>query len=257
MKPRLKSLLLLVPVLFIAACGGGNDTEDRLDVADPKVRFVDANPTSPQLTLYKTDSPQSDATNVGYKYASKYFDIGTDNATWSLRTTGTPATTIASVPLNPQRGTRYILLGLPGTPIGDLALVRDPYNKGLTSDKARVRGVNAAVNAQAVDMYLTVPGASLANATPTLGAVGFKQAVPGDTKDSVEVDGATYQLRMTSAGTKNVIFNASVTFQRNSDWLLIAVPDTAAPNSVKLLLANGDDDNRTMQEVVNTPTPQP
>jgi hypothetical protein len=31
-------------MVFIAACGGGDDLDDRLDVADPTVRFVHASP---------------------------------------------------------------------------------------------------------------------------------------------------------------------------------------------------------------------
>ena len=47
-----KVLLACVPVLGLAACGG-SDTQDRLDVADPEVRFVHASPIAPNLTLYR------------------------------------------------------------------------------------------------------------------------------------------------------------------------------------------------------------
>ena len=49
MRHHWKILLACVPVALIAACGGG-DTEDRLDVADPAVRFVHASPLAPNLT---------------------------------------------------------------------------------------------------------------------------------------------------------------------------------------------------------------
>lgn len=48
MKHSMKFLLALAPIALIAACGGGDDDlDDRLDIADPKVRFVHAIPAGP------------------------------------------------------------------------------------------------------------------------------------------------------------------------------------------------------------------
>ena len=52
MKSIYKLLLAAAPVLLVAACGGGDDSlDDRLNLADPKVRFVHAATASPALTL--------------------------------------------------------------------------------------------------------------------------------------------------------------------------------------------------------------
>jgi hypothetical protein len=52
-----KLLLSCPPFAALAACGGG-DTEDRLDVADPAVRFVHAAPVVPNLTLFRATVAQ-------------------------------------------------------------------------------------------------------------------------------------------------------------------------------------------------------
>jgi hypothetical protein len=63
MKLLHKLLFACIPLAMLAACGGG-DTEDRLDVADPVVRFVHAAPSTSAVTLYRATIAQSDATNA-------------------------------------------------------------------------------------------------------------------------------------------------------------------------------------------------
>ena len=59
MKLHNKFLLMLVPLAGLVACGGG-DTADRLDLADPVVRFVHASPLAPNVTLYHGAVAQAD-----------------------------------------------------------------------------------------------------------------------------------------------------------------------------------------------------
>jgi hypothetical protein len=100
MKHLWKALLASVPVALIAACGGG-DTEDRLDVADPVVRFVHASPLAPNLTLSRANVALPEATNVAYKFVSNYVDIPMGTADWQVKTADASATTIGTVPIDP------------------------------------------------------------------------------------------------------------------------------------------------------------
>ena len=92
---------------FVAACGGGGDAEDRLDLRDPVVRFIHAVPGGPAVTLYRGDSAQGDASNTAYKFVSEYYDVSNSGATWSVRTSATPPVTRAAARLNPAPGDRY------------------------------------------------------------------------------------------------------------------------------------------------------
>lgn len=248
--------LLLASASLVSACGGNDDdADDRLDIADPKVRFVHAIPAGPNVSLYRNDVKQADATNVGYKFASKYFDVDNGAADWKVKLE-TGDVTLSTTNFDAHHGNKYTLIALPGQTAADALLIDDPYNKGLVSDKARVRVVNASFNAQNVDIYLTQPQVDINTVGPTMSAVGFKTASPASGNDSVELEGGVYQLRVTTAGTKTVIFNvASVNLEDNADWLLLTIPSegigAVTPNDIRVLVAKSDDSAQTTLELVS------
>lgn len=251
----IKLALAALTLSTLAACGG-SDTEDRFDVADPKVRFVDVARLSANVTLYRNDASQSDATNVGYKYASHYFDVSPGNAAWSVRPAANTATALATVSFDADRGDRNTIVAVAGGSGLEAVLIRDPYNKSLTTDKARVRVINAALNAQAIDVYITLPGADISNSVPEFPNVQFKQSSPASGNDSIEYPGGSHQLRVTLAGTKTVIFSAVVNISDNADWLLVPIPtaDTGEPaaGDVKMLLVQGNDQATVTTEIASS-----
>ena len=255
MRPTTKLLLAIAPVFLMAACGGGDDSlDDRLGVADPKVRLVHAVPLAPNVSLFRENVAQAgDVTNMPYKGASKYFDVSTGTAKWDVFTATTPAVSVGSVSFDAQRGKKFTLMAVPNAgSVTEVAFIVDPYTKSVVSDNARVRAFNASANAQSVDVYLTPPTADLNAVLPTFATVGYKQAVPASFSDSLQLEGSTYRIRITTAGTKTVIFNATVVLENNADWLLTTVPGSATPNDVKVLLIKSDE-GVAATELSNTP----
>lgn len=233
MKHFYKLLLACIPVALIAACGGG-DTEDRLDVADPVVRFVHASALAPNLTLARANVALPEATNVAYKFASNYVDIPMGAADWQVKTADASATTLGTVPIDPGRGTKYTIVAAPGTPTGTATyLIVDPYNKPLGSESTRLRITNAAP--ASVDLYVNAPGADISpeSVKPFIAGTEYKNSGPASGSDSLDIQGGTYQATVTAAGTKTVLFRGTIAFNANKDVLLIAVPD---PAGVKLLM---------------------
>jgi len=233
MKHFYKLLLACIPVALIAACGGG-DTEDRLDVADPAVRFVHASALAPNLTLARANVALPEATNVAYKFASNYVDIPMGAADWQVKTADASATTLGTVPIDPGRGTKYTIVAVPGTPTGTSTyLIVDPYNKPIGSESTRLRIMNAAP--ASVDLYVNAPGADIspASVTPFIAGTAYKTSGPASGSDSLDIQGGTYQATVTAAGTKTVLFRGTIAFNANKDVLLVAVPDTTG---VKLLM---------------------
>ena len=231
-----KLLLAGVPLLGLAACGGG-DTADRLDVADPVVRFVHASPYAPNVTLYRGTVAQSDATNVAYKFGSNYFDVDTSAADWSVKT-AVGAASVGSVLIDPVRGNKYTIVALPTSAIAnDVYLITDPYNKSLASDNARVRVLNASFNAGNIDLYVTASTTDITapNVLPTIGGTVFRTAGPATGSDSVQIEGGTYQVIVTTAATKTVLFKGQLAINKNADVLFLTVPDTGTPAGVKVL----------------------
>jgi hypothetical protein len=239
MKTSHKLLLAAaVPLLGLAACGG-SDTADRLDLADPVVRFVHASPIAPNLTLYEGTTAQADATNVPYKFASDYFDVDTGAADWSVKTTATPAATLGTVPIDPQRGTRYTIVALPSSSTASSTyLIVDPYNKPIGSSSSHLRVMNASFNAANIDVYMNTVGFDITAPTtlPKIAGTAYKTSGPASGSDSVDIPGGTYQVTITTAGTKTILFKGQVTFDSNKDVLLLTVPDTVLPGAIKTLM---------------------
>ena len=235
MKLLHKLLLACVPLAALTACGGG-DTEDRLDVADPDVRFVHAAPAAPAVTLYRGTVAQPDATNVTYPFASDYFDVDSSDADWSVKTT-VGGLDVGTVRIDPNRGTKYTVVALQtsATAAGTY-LIADPYNKPLGSDSTRLRVMNASYNTASVDVYMNAPGTDIATVTPLISATPFGASGPVTGSDSVDIPGGDYQVTITSAGTKTVVFKGQLSFAKNEDVLILTVPDAAATSGVGALV---------------------
>ena len=232
-----KLLLACIAVIGLAACGGG-DTEDRLDVADPVVRFVHASPIAPNLTLYRGTAAQSDVTNVPYTFASNYFDVDMGVADWAVKT-AIGATTLGTVSIDPARGTKYTIVALPASDTASSTyLIVDPYNKSLTSESTHLRVMNASFNAANIDLYMNAVGTDITTVgvNPLIGATAYKTSGPASGSDSTDIPGSTYQLTITSAGTKTILFRGQLTFANNKDILLLSVPDSVLPGGIKVLV---------------------
>lgn len=217
---------VLALVLALAACGGGNDAADRLNLADPAVRFVHAAPSFGALTLYRDAEAAPDATGADYKFASDYFDVGMDSAHWSIGSAD-GRTTYGSVDIDPARGEKYTLVAvqLAGPTVGT-TLIRDPFNKPIGPSTARLRLMQAAFNTDKVDVYMNAPGTDIEQpgVDPLIAATAFNAAGPASGEDAVAIPGGDYQLTITQAGTKNVLFRGLASFDADRDVLLMTVP---------------------------------
>lgn len=253
MKTFHKIVLACAPLIFLAACGGGDDSvDDRLSLADPKVRFVHAIETPAlDLDLNRNGGSIGGVDNVDYRFASNYFDVSSTAADYSVRIDG--GAQISTVNLNPHQGDKYTFIAYSGAlGVPSAQLIEDPYNKSLTSNDARVRVFNGSNNATSVDVYLTAPTTDIATVSPNFANVALGSAVPGSGADSHEFGANNYQLRITTAGTKTVIFSAPLNLSQNADLLLVTVPSGLLANQIKILAVTAD--SGTMApEITTTP----
>ena len=255
-RPLRRLALAALPALLLAACGGGGDDnlDDRLDLADPKVRVVHAVPFAPSVTLYRNDrTVSSETSNLPYRGASNYFDVSTSTDRWEVRTATSPSVSVGSLSFDARRGNKYTLVAVASSDsLTELAWIDDPYNKSLASDNARVRVFNAAFNTSAPDVYLSPVTADIAVVPPSFAAVGYKTARPASGNDSTQFEGGSYRLRLTAAGSKTPFFSAPVTLPRNADWLLLLVPGGASPTAVRVLVVQSDS-NQPATELASAP----
>jgi Domain of unknown function (DUF4397) len=237
MKHFTKCLLAVVSATGLVACGG-SDTEDRLDLADPVVRFVHASPLATNLSLYRNDVVQGGASNAAYKSASNYFYSDTETAQWSVKTA--PGNVlVGSIPIDAKRGNRYTVVALPsGTSETTLYEIRDPYNKSLTSDKAKVRMMNASFNASNIDVYFNALNTDISpvGILPAIAGTNYKTSGPLPGNDSLDIEGGSYQIAITAAGSKTILFKGVINIERNKDILLLTVPNIEKPSAVRTLI---------------------
>ncbi|WP_238947789.1 DUF4397 domain-containing protein [Caldimonas brevitalea] len=255
-------LALTAPMFLLAACGGGGNSsddgiDDRVGASEPKIRFVHAANLGPKVTLFRDGKAVPEATDVDYKFATSYLKVDTGDTDLAIKTESGQQGG-ETIRVDADRGHKYTFVALPNAslPPVDFAVIDDPYDKPLLSDRARVRVLNAAANAGEIDVYLTRgTNTDVTTATPRFPAIGFKRANPASGDDSIELDDGTYQLQITAAGTKTVIFNQTVDLDDNVDWLLTVVPSgglgSVVPGSVKVLLVKSDDSNNTTTEITS------
>jgi hypothetical protein len=247
---------LFVTASLVAACGGGtNDVGKELGLTNPVMHFVHAIPGGPTVDFLVNGAALQ--TGISYKQVTNFANVNTGQTVVGYAPTGSTTALASGTFSDVAKGHEYTVIAVPGLTAPDIGLIDDPFDKGLLSNSARVRGFNASVNAPNVDLYLVAQGTDVNAVGPTLSGVSFKNAVPPSGQDSVYVSGGTYVLIATTAGTKTVIFQSSTfSLSNNADWLVTTVPIAGTlsqllPNQIHLLVAQGGNTSQPALELTN------
>jgi hypothetical protein len=262
----MKMIRTMVAVAAVAsvlsACGGGSDDAGKeLGLTDPEIHFVNANPASPAVDFLVNGSAPSGQTNISYKGVTNLTNINTGNTNVGYAPTGTTTALASGNFPNAAKGHEYTVLGVPSLTGYGIGLIDDPFDKGLLSNSARVRGFNASANATNLDLYLVQATATnITNVSPTMAGVAFNNAVPASGADSLYVSGGSYVLIATAAGSKTPIFqSASFTIGNNADWIVTSVPIAGTlsqllPGQIHLLVVQNGNTSTPSIELSNTLT---
>ncbi|MCP5286539.1 MAG: DUF4397 domain-containing protein [Burkholderiaceae bacterium] len=181
--------LLAGAAVLLLACGGG---EDR---SKAQVRLVNASVDHGALDLYDGESRRVLA-SVGFGGNATYAEVDPDDADMDVTRAGS-STALASTAPALSEGDRYSVVAYSNG--SGLATVVVDDNAG-TPDRgeARVRVLNAAPDAGALDVYLTTADADLADAEPLLA-----NAAAGSLTALVTTNATTWRLRVTAAGDRD------------------------------------------------------
>ncbi|CAD6533956.1 DUF4397 domain-containing protein [Paraburkholderia sabiae] len=243
---------------LVSACGGSsNDVGKELGLQNPLIHFVHAIPSGPTVDFLVNGSALQKS--IAYKGVTNFANINTGATTVAYATSGSTTPLASGSFPDVAKGHEYTVIAVPGSTGTDIGLIDDPFDKGLLSGSARLRGFNASVNSSNLDLYLVPPGnTNISSVSPTMAGVSFKNAVPASGQDSVYVSGGTYVLIATTAGSKTPIFqSSSFDLANNADWLVTSVPIGGAltqllPNQIHLLVAQGGNTSQPALELTNT-----
>jgi hypothetical protein len=152
--------------------------------------------------------------NGSFESLSGYSGVPSGNQEFKVTVAGNAGNLIDTVyPLSGANDYSYITTGVPGA--ATAVLLADSFIS--PGSNVAVRVLNLSLVVPLIDVYLTTPGADLAAATPvitaaTFGVVtAFANTTPGD-----------LELRITSNGTKDVIYDAPVALPQGTGQTIVA-----------------------------------
>lgn len=195
-KRHLLGLVAALPLAWLTACGGGDDSNDAT------VRLINASPGYASLDLYVEDTKE--AAGVTFGTGSAYTGVKSGEVSNVL--TATDSTTEL---LNQTRslgsGKKYSIVAY-GWEGALKSVIMTDDEDAADSDKTKVSVLNTAVDAGELDVYLTQGDVSLESSTPIASGVdtgaqsGFSSVASGTYKLSVTGVGDPEDVRLTVDG---------------------------------------------------------
>ena len=195
MKLKFLTLLLAAATLTGACSDDDNTGPDE----QARLRVVHASPDAPDVDVLLDDAEV--LSDVPYLAASSYLEAPAGDRNVKVNAAGT-TTTVIDADVSLADGSDYTVIAS-GLVAAIEPLVLEDDNTAPAAGNVKVRAIHGAPSAPAVDIYVTVPGADLADETPVLTGVEF-----GDVADYIEAPAGAYQVRVTLAGTKTIVIDS-------------------------------------------------
>ena len=234
------SFLLFIALFGLAGCNSSNNSSnpdsEPAPPATTKLQVVHASPDAPKVNLILEGA--TIAENVDYKTATAVTEVSAGTLTAEVAAIlpgGSTIEAFAPVVGDFVSGTSYTVLAVNNLAAIE-ALVLTRPDTAITAGNVRVQIVHAAPDVPMVDVYVTAPGADLADSSPLVTAA-FK-----DSLDATEVPAGDYQVRITLAGDDGVVYDSgTAALPAGGDFVIAAIPNTGPGDQpVNLLLIGSD-----------------
>lgn len=227
--PRtLLAVLCLVSLALTGCSKSGNK-----DQGNAQMRVVNAFSQAAALDVTVNSKPV--VSGLPFQAEAPYTGIDTGTQTVTVGVTGASTSLInQSFNISANTNYTYVVFG-PQTGVAS-ALLSDAFSDPGDGFFA-VRFVNAAAGPGALDLYVTAPGADLSATAPSAGNVAY-----GAASLFVSIaNGASFELRITPAGTKDVIYDSlPQTFAAHSGADVIALGKGSGKLANAVLLRHDD-----------------
>src|ERR1700751_5584552 len=193
-------LLLCLSTILLGSCDTGQGVGAA--AGSTRLRVINLIPAAATISVTLGGAPV--VSGLPYQGLTQYQDVDNGTLEFKVSVDGGATTLIdISNTLAPGLDYTYIVYGPVEAVHSTLVLdTTTLFPDGGTFD---LRVINVATNVTAVDIYLTGPGVDLSATAPTV-----KDAELGSVTQFTVVNIATYELRITRTGTKDVIFDTPI-----------------------------------------------
>jgi len=203
--PRLSLVAACVLTLFLHGCGKSSS-----DSANVRALNLISGVTNVNINA-GGNTVMSGGT---FEALSGYTGVGSGNVEFKVTVPGNTGTLIdTTYGLSGSTDFTYVTTGTAGAASG--VLIADEF--GSVGSQVAFRVLNMSAINPSVDVYLTQPGADLTAATPIVAA-----AVIATVTAFANTSGGNLELRMTPAGTKDVIYDAMVSLPPGTGQTVVA-----------------------------------
>jgi hypothetical protein len=239
---RFKAILtkgLIVGSLAFGLLGCNSDSDDDAVipevVAKSNIQIIHAVYDAPTVNVFFDGALFGGLENVDYQGASPWIEV--DSASYAVRVEanlpGDNADVIsANVTLDGDMTYSVLAVGSAADDSIEPLIVANTKSD-IGAGNVRLQVVHAASTAPTVDVYVTAPMADIEVEQP-LATASFK-----DFSGQVEVAAGDYQIRLTPAGTKTVVYDSgAVSLAAGADLLVMATTNTGTGTSPVSLLAS-------------------
>ena len=210
MKKILALLLVALATLGLAGCKNGGHNQNSTDL-----RVLNAVADAEPLDVLVNDDVKASA--VPLYGTSGYVNFASGSQDTKIRSSTTQAI-LGEQTIGYASGVRNTLLMYGRrTALATLLLPEDTATP--SSGKVRVRVVNLSADAGPVDVYLTTGDISTGGASVGSASIGV-------VTNAAEVNGGSYKIIVTAAGTQDILFQSSATysFAAGNDTTVVIMP---------------------------------
>ncbi len=207
----------------------------------PRLRALHASPEAPAVNIHVNGAQVLGG--VDYAQGSGFLPVGERTRVQVEAIIPGGNAVVIDENLSLQFSTEYTVIatGAVADPV-DALLIGNPSDAPITPGSLRAQVVHAAPGAPAVDVYVTAPGATLADSAPLNDSpLGFEQFT-----GRAELPAGDYQVRVTLAGdpTTVVYDSGTLSLPATADLLIAAVANTGPGASpIQLVALDGEGAN--------------
>ena len=219
--------------LALSGCDSGNGVGATPN--QTRLRVVNLIPDATFMTL-TLDNDAPVVTGLGFQQMTGYIQVDGGTREFKVSVDGNPTNIIdVSGAIVIGSDNTFVVAGPVDSATSKLILDTQLFlPNGGTFD---IRAINLAQGSVSVDIYLTAPGVDLTATAPVVAAVPF-----GSISGFAPVNNGSYELRVTTTGTKDVIYDTGVIGFGDKTFSEAVIYGTGSSRLVDVALLNIDSD---------------